>query len=176
MTQTRTCGTCVACCVAFDIGALEKPAATRCRHLAAAGGCAIYDRAPHVCRLFECAWLTGDGGWGGDDTRPDRLGVLFTPGDPDSVFPPGSGVPLLVAYELRLGALDSLEARQLLEHVARTRLVGIQRFGWEEGDGNLRAFVGPPELLRVLRPPPAERAANARPPRQFEAIQADLSR
>lgn len=73
----RPCGDCVACCVVplIDTPELAKPEGVACAHCTA-GGCAIYDRRPEVCRGFNCAWkriasmpL---------DTRPDKLGVMFT--------------------------------------------------------------------------------------------------
>jgi hypothetical protein len=139
----------VACCVAFDIGALEKPTATPCRHLAVAGGCAIYAERPDVCRHFECGWVRDEGGGGTDDERPDRLDVVVAPADPDCDFTRATGVPLLVAYELRPDALDSCHSGRLLERLARKRLVGLLRFGWDCGDREPAKFVGPPELLRV---------------------------
>jgi hypothetical protein len=135
------------------VGALEKPPATPCRHLAPGGGCSIYAERPEVCRRFECSWVTDDGGGWRDDERPDLLQTLVAQADPDHEFTRATGVPLLVAYELRAEALDSRDGQRLLARVARRRVVGLVRFGWEEdGDGAPAAFVGPPELLRPSRP------------------------
>jgi hypothetical protein len=70
----RECGECRACCVVYHIDGLEyeSPRWVPCHHLCAAG-CGIYDDRPQGCRAFRCAWLKG---WGTDDERPDRLGVI----------------------------------------------------------------------------------------------------
>ncbi len=44
------CTRCGACCVAPDIGALDKPLGVRCPHLGSDNLCTVYDRRPEVCR------------------------------------------------------------------------------------------------------------------------------
>ena len=106
-----------------------------------------------MCRRFECGWVKDEGGGWSEDERPDRIEALVTPADPESEFTRATGLPLLVAYELRADALDSLHAQRLLERLGRKLLVGLMRFGWEESYGEPSAYVGPPELLRASRSP-----------------------
>lgn len=76
-TQTRSCGTCHACCIEADIPELNKPVGKPCQHLTqlcAAGCCSIYANKPKPCSGFECAWKLG---FLGDDMRPDQSGVFF---------------------------------------------------------------------------------------------------
>lgn len=69
------------CCSALEIPELKKPAGPLCGHNTGAA-CLIYAQRPHVCRAFECEWLTTR------DLparfRPDRIGViLMEDGDVD---------------------------------------------------------------------------------------------
>jgi hypothetical protein len=130
--------------LAFDVGALEKPAGVPCPHLQAESGCGIYPERPHSCRAFACGWLT-DATWP-DDERPDRLGVIIVPANEDSAFASSAAVPLLVAYELRPGALESCDAEPLLKRLSRHRLVALVRHGWERRDREPSGFIGQSEL------------------------------
>ena len=100
-----------------------------------------------------------EGRWD-DDERPDRLDVVVAQ-DAETAFTRATGIPLLVAYELRPHALESRRAGRLVERLARRRLVGFLRYGWECGDREPSAFVGPPELLRVARTCGARRRMTA---------------
>jgi putative zinc- or iron-chelating protein len=81
----RRCGGCTLCCKLLPMGngvrvtentrlvaAREffKPAGERCPHQRTGKGCAIYDKRPVCCKLWNCRWLVND------DTaelrRPDR--------------------------------------------------------------------------------------------------------
>ncbi len=79
MIAERTCGACAACCVYLKISALGKEALTPCPHLAGdargytAGGCAIQDTKPDVCRDYYCMWRLGHGG---ERDRPDECGIM----------------------------------------------------------------------------------------------------
>ena len=53
---TRTCGDCQACCRLLPVHKLAKKANTRCQHQRFAKGCAIYDRRPTSCILWQCLW------------------------------------------------------------------------------------------------------------------------
>ena len=66
----RQCGGCTACCKITPVAEINKPANTRCKHQRFGKGCAIYARRPMSCRLWSCAWLTGDGP--ADLRRPDH--------------------------------------------------------------------------------------------------------
>ncbi len=91
--MTRQCGTCQACCSIVPVGALKKPAATRCEHQRFKSGCAIYARRPFECALWSCAWLAA---WpeAAALRRPDRAGYVVDV-LPDSVML--NGRELLVA-------------------------------------------------------------------------------
>ncbi len=138
--EMRTCGECSACCMAFDVGALQKPAGVPCPHQRAEGGCGIYLERPDSCRAFACGWLM-DATWP-DGERPDRLGVIVVRADQDSAFAGSATAPLLVAYELRPGALESSDAELLLERLSRHRLVALVRYGWEHRDREPSGFIG----------------------------------
>ncbi len=47
------CTKCGACCIAPDISSLNKPAGVRCQHLTDENLCAIYDKRPEVCRVYQ---------------------------------------------------------------------------------------------------------------------------
>lgn len=102
--EPRTCGSCVACCVAPSIDAAAdypqaKPPRQRCRHLDDYGrGCSIYAGRCQVCREYRCLWLQGALGVG---NRPDKLGVIWRA----SYLPDGQ--PYLSAMELRPLAYES---------------------------------------------------------------------
>lgn len=73
----RSCGACVACCVApsIDAGSFYKPVGVACRHCLPAQGCGIYESRPAVCRDYHCVWRSMpalDESW-----RPDRSGVMI---------------------------------------------------------------------------------------------------
>jgi hypothetical protein len=74
----RQCGDCVACCVRLGIELPDesKKPGIRCRHLAPAGGCSIYQTRPTVCRVWHCLWRVRIELL--DDARPDRCGVIFS--------------------------------------------------------------------------------------------------
>jgi len=130
--------------MAFDVGVLEKPAGVPCPHLQAEGCCGIYPERPDSCRAFACGWLT-DATWSNDE-RPDRLGVIVVPADQDSAFASSVAVALLVAYELRPGALASCDTEPLLKRLSRHRLVALVRHGWERRNREPSGFIGESEL------------------------------
>lgn len=126
--------------MAFDVGALEKPAGVPCPHQQTHGGCGIYRERPDSCRAFVCGWLA-DATWS-DDERPDRLGVIVVRADQDSAFGGSTDAPLLVAYELRPGALESCDAELLLRRLSRHRRVALVRHGWEHRDREPSGYLG----------------------------------
>ncbi len=73
----RACGDCVACCQVLNIAEADmvKPADQMCMHCTGTG-CGVYDARPQVCREWDCVWRRIDSM--PPETRPDRLGVLFT--------------------------------------------------------------------------------------------------
>ena len=70
----RGCGGCTVCCtvLAIETEEIRKASGAPCRHCA--GGCAIHQTRPQVCRDYHCAWRTLP--ILSDAWRPDRSGVL----------------------------------------------------------------------------------------------------
>lgn len=91
----RVCGGCTACCKVMAIKDFKEGFRV-CRHSIKGKGCGIYESRPAPCREFICGWL---GGWGTDQDRPDKIGVVFIPNDEGTavkameVFPGGSAGP-----------------------------------------------------------------------------------
>jgi len=67
------CGECTACCTAFYVKWLDKPAQTPCIHCN--GGCDIHDSKDFECDNFECAYIQS--GVDNEQLRPDKCGVIF---------------------------------------------------------------------------------------------------
>ncbi len=79
----RQCGECTVCCVVLPITEFGgKPRNVPCEKLCASG-CSIHNlpEHPQVCRDYRCEWLEGNVQ---EDYRPDKLGVVFWIGDPDT--------------------------------------------------------------------------------------------
>lgn len=112
----RACGPCTACCVVLSIVELRKPARRACDHLRD-DACGIHPDRPESCRAFHCAWLRGALG---DDLalRPDALGVMI-----DHFVLRGTGEAHTLAFELWEGALESPEARAVLDALSRAHAV-----------------------------------------------------
>ena len=53
----KSCEGCGMCCYLPGIAALEKPAATWCRHCSTRSACDNYDNRPDECRDFFCHYL-----------------------------------------------------------------------------------------------------------------------
>ncbi|MCX8083796.1 MAG: YkgJ family cysteine cluster protein [Calditerrivibrio sp.] len=47
------CHICGACCIAYEISTLNKPAGEPCRYLLSDGRCGNYENRPEVCRAFK---------------------------------------------------------------------------------------------------------------------------
>lgn len=75
----RPCGECYACCIWLGVTELKKWPGQACTKLDGASGectrCSIYDSRPSACTSYSCAWR---GGFGGDECRPDKSGILVT--------------------------------------------------------------------------------------------------
>jgi hypothetical protein len=80
----RTCGDCRACCSALgieespgekELGLISEWSAPGepCRY-ECDKGCRDYARRPLSCRAYLCWWLRG---WGKEQDRPDRSGLIF---------------------------------------------------------------------------------------------------
>jgi len=133
-TEGRECGDCTVCCTYLRIrqpGQLVKLGLTPCEHLAPGGSedgytgasdcgsCGIYEARPDVCKGYRCSWLDG---YGDDEDRPDRSGVLI-----DRVLPIAN---CLQAKPIRAGAGDSNEGNAAIERMSRSagRPVLVARF------------------------------------------------
>ena len=67
------CGKCTACCTAFQVNWLEKPANTPCIYCN--NGCKIHDKLHNECSSFNCSYIQS--GVDNDKLRPDRCGIIF---------------------------------------------------------------------------------------------------
>lgn len=75
LVEGRGCGPCIGCCSIFQIPALQKPKYTLCKHCTGSS-CGIYDSRPDDCRKFYCLWRRIAAM--PEETRPDRIGIVFT--------------------------------------------------------------------------------------------------
>ncbi len=116
---SRRCGQCDECCTLLAVGQIDKPADTRCPHLAkgfhGGGMCGIYDSQPSDCNKFVCGWL---GGILPAKYRPDKIGIVVYFGDSEEG-------PYICVAETRTGAFDS-EAGQEITAMARQHKKGRQ--------------------------------------------------
>lgn len=97
MAGDRTCGDCQACCEVQAVQELGKPYSTKCQYQCGSG-CQIYAHRPKSCQEYACLWRIG---YGSDDDRPDKLGVIFGLNG-DSITDEGAWVDL---YETRSGVV-----------------------------------------------------------------------
>jgi hypothetical protein len=66
----RRCGDCQLCCRLLPTTEINKPALARCPNQRHGKGCAIYDKRPVSCALWNCRWLVDESTQ--DLPRPDR--------------------------------------------------------------------------------------------------------
>ncbi len=118
--SSRACGDCTACCTVMAVIELRKPSRRACDHVGR-DGCRIHDARPESCRAFNCAWLRGVVA-GGEETRPDALGVMF-----DSFIERSTGATRVLAFELWPDALDAEPARAIVAALAATQEVHVSR-------------------------------------------------
>jgi Fe-S-cluster containining protein len=107
--RPRECGACSLCCTVLRVDELAKLGGRPCLHQLPAGGCAVHDRRPDICRAYRCAWL---GGAFEDDDRPDRLGAVL------DLVPRGHVIHLVVR---QVAADAGGRSPRLQEIVAETR-------------------------------------------------------
>lgn len=115
LTVGRSCGSCTACCTVPAIvdPELVKPPGQTCPNAgkcSSGGGCGIYATRPVTCRSYTCSWLEGIGG---DDDRPDRMGIIL-----DTMFLPECG-PFFKATEAQPQASRRDRAQRLIAAIAR---------------------------------------------------------
>lgn len=93
------------------MAALGKPSFTRCEYQCDAG-CAIFDspERPEICHRFQCMWLRG---FGPDDARPDRSGLMVSINESS----PGKAVGF--AVEVKPNAVQG-GGREIAVEFART--------------------------------------------------------
>ena len=130
MTKPNACGTCTACCRVYAIPELDKPAGPWCSHCAVGKGCTIYDSRPSLCVEYKCLWLQSrerDPRYHlGEELRPDRSKVVFSPTTDDSVM---AGITLPGAAD----AWRKPNVRTLIDQMIRS---------------GMRVVVGPPASIK----------------------------
>jgi len=132
----RECAECSACCNVYHIDGLfpESPRWVDCYHQGERG-CGIHGhpKRPPACGGFLCMWLDG---WGEEDDRPDRLGLVL---DYNRARPRIDVVESVTAIEAAPGRSDEPRARARLRElraVLKVLLVphgarGLDNFGHE---------------------------------------------
>lgn len=112
--MTNHCGTCTACCKAYAIPELKKPAGPWCEHCEVGKGCRIYDLRPKRCVDYECLWLESQG-------RADpleRMSLELRPDKSRVIFSGTSNPNIVVCTTLRGGAERQPLVRRLIEIIA----------------------------------------------------------
>lgn len=136
----RQCGDCQLCCKLLPVRSLDKLAGQRCQHQSHAKGCGVYARLMTVspeCRLWSCRWLVEDDT--ADLRRPDRSHYVI------------DIMPEFITVQDENGALEHVQVVQIwvdprypdahrdpalrayLERRAGERIIGLVRWGSEEG-------------------------------------------
>lgn len=151
----RECGDCKVCCTLMGVTEISKPRNVKCDMLCDTG-CGSYESRPPSCKDFKCMWLRED------DLvqlttkkeyvfrnmeRPDRVGIMFDVGLPDSKFEKETGQRPLAAWETRPGAFKEPAAKELIERLSKKVLLLMKPFG----DGNKTVFAGPAALEKVVK-------------------------
>lgn len=73
----KPCEHCTACCTKVSVEEIAKPAFQPCKFLCGSG-CSVYPTRPLSCSEFHCGYLLFD--FLPDWARPDRSGIMFSPG------------------------------------------------------------------------------------------------
>lgn len=156
----RACGECTACCKAFHIAELDKPANVLCHHCSDTG-CSIHAARPPVCRDYFCLWrriaAMPDG------ARPDRLGIIFS----------------LVKGYMPVTPFERLciVARAIDDPAAFNTAAARTAIAMLFAEGSLPVFIAVGEERTLIHPDPALRAAILDPtnPRHAKLTAAALS-
>lgn len=114
LVKGRSCGECNACCVHLEIDqpatiahAPHIPCSRLCKD-----GCSEYQSRPMTCVAYRCMWLEG---FGGDEHRPDKVGVIF---HVNSQMTMGVMLDYVAANEAVSGALEiGQPARKIAEEM-----------------------------------------------------------
>jgi len=109
--MTNHCGSCTACCLVFNVPALDKDAGKWCQHCSVGVGCKIYEQRPTMCQDFSCLYLLSQEEGRPHlppELRPDRCRIVFSPSTNERVMA-GTILPNTP------NALDRKGVRQLIE-------------------------------------------------------------
>lgn len=158
VSSKRFCGACDVCCTVLDFeveGVIDKKAGEPCPHLAPEGRCGNYDNRWSICKRFRCEWLWGE--FGREDDRPDKSGLLFVKRidhplnatlDRECKVVPGTNkFVLMIAFEVRQGALATKEGKQVFQRFTR-RHVGV---GFARPYSPPLHIDGPAPILKFAR-------------------------
>ena len=109
----RTCGDCIACCVALKIDdpELSKPADQLCANCTGSG-CAIYETRPRTCRDWHCLWRRMPLA---DDLRPDISGVMIALDRVAKPVSPFEHVYIVIRALTDEAALDQPQVREAID-------------------------------------------------------------
>lgn len=132
----RKCGECYACCIHLGIEALKKWPGQSCKHLDGSHGpltrCTVYDNRPQACVGYWCAWI---GGFGSDDYRPDKSGLLAT------FYPPVEGQPFIGRFNASIHVIDEKLSGIILDVDSKlNRMIAMLL---EEGCAEIRVVFSP---------------------------------
>lgn len=130
MNPERACGGCTACCKTHGIQSINKPENAWCVHCDIGKGCRRYETRPQECVDFSCSWRMG---LGSEADRPDRSRCVI-----DVHELPEIG-PILVAYELREGAIAKSGLVEAMKRMAMNRRICI----WLRHVGQRDHFIYP---------------------------------
>lgn len=107
------CGSCTACCTLIGVAELKKENFQACKHICN-GGCSIYEERPNSCRIYNCLYRLGILK-GGEENRPDNLGILVDVTPPHLETPFGGGCMLI--FEVWPGASTGDAAKAVIENI-----------------------------------------------------------
>lgn len=138
--ESRPCGECQECCFAVGVHELNKPVWTRCEHQCDKG-CAIYGERPQSCKDYYCLYQAGLLN-GGEELRPDRLGVIF-----DFRSDTNDQVNLLSVWEVRENAVESPSVVKILRTLSHRYVVFVRRY-----NSTRRTILGPQEVVKRILP------------------------
>jgi len=113
VTKGRTCGTCTACCKAYDVpndvGGFISREGEWCTFCKIGKGCTIYTTRPKTCVDYECLWLMG---LFADVDRPDHSKVIAALGT--GYTEDGSPADMWQLNETTHGAGDNTRCMRLV--------------------------------------------------------------
>lgn len=125
------CGDCKQCCRALGIAELKKPVDKWCS-LCSHDGCSIYESRPLSCRIYECVWLTTQGG-------PSPLPVSMRPDNSKVVFTLPEQDPDTLVAHVPSEQRDAWREPAMRKIIYLALATGIKRclIGWDEGQNKV---------------------------------------